>query len=245
MQKNINSHQLTSAIENDSLLEHQVTKQRSGSIKIFNQPFLEALTHVDPLTPLILWLPTVIFLYWRALWLNEVALSTVALYSVLGVLGWTFVEYTLHRFGFHFKGKSAFAQRTVYVTHGLHHDDPEDKTRLVMPPVPALIYVFILYHFFMVIFGAILVDVFFAAFLAAYLGYDYIHYSCHHFKPKTFIGRYLKKHHLHHHAVENIKYGVSNPLWDWIFFSYHPKKNSKKSQNSKLKEEMDSQYQSV
>ena len=42
----------------------------------------------------------------------------------------------------------------------------------------------------------------------------------HHFKMNSNVGRYLKKYHLQHHfRHEKSKYGVSNPLWDYIFFT--------------------------
>src|SRR5690606_28154830 len=111
----------------------------------------------------------------------------------------TWVEYMLHRFVFHFPAKGPLMSRFVYVVHGLHHEDPQDPTRLVMPPLPAFIYSSILYLGFRALLGPMWVDAFFAGFLVGYLAYDYIHYYVHHFHPKNPVGKFLKRYHMLHH----------------------------------------------
>lgn len=190
---------------------------KNKSIVVFKNSFLEGLTHVDPRTPIIIWLPVALFLSWRAFALGDIGIGHYFLFSFLGLLVWTFVEYALHRWFFHFPAKSAHTKRMVFIFHGLHHDDPNDKTRLVMPPAPALIYVVLLYSFFKLALGPVFIDPFFSWFLIGYLCYDYIHYGTHHWAPKTALGRYLRKFHLQHHVQGEVKFGVSNPLWDYVF----------------------------
>ena len=55
-------------------------------------------------------------------------------------------------------------------------------------------------------------------FIIGYLIYDYIHYSTHHFPMRSGLAKYLKHYHLkHHYSGEGGRYGVSSPLWDWVF----------------------------
>ena len=50
-----------------------------------------------------------------------------------GLFLWTFAEYTLHRFLFHHKPTSPRQERIFFLFHGIHHAQPQVKTRLVMP----------------------------------------------------------------------------------------------------------------
>jgi sterol desaturase/sphingolipid hydroxylase (fatty acid hydroxylase superfamily) len=71
---------------------------------------------------------------------------------------------------------------------------------------------------FSLIFPAQYIDILMANFLIGYLCYDYIHYATHHFPMTSPVGKYLRKYHLqHHYSGEDSKYGVSSPLWDYIF----------------------------
>lgn len=194
------------------------------SVRLFESDLLERLSHVNPVVPALIWIPIVAALIYRSFAVHENTLGGFALYSFLGLFVWTFIEYTLHRFVFHFPAKSAFGNRVIYLMHGLHHEDPADPTRLVMPPAPAAIYALLLFPIFRYFVGAEYVEAFIAAFLVGYLAYDYIHFYVHHFNPKNPVGKFLKKFHLlHHFADYDSRWGVSNPLWDYVFGTAAPK----------------------
>ncbi len=194
------------------------TEVKRQSIRLFKNPFLESLSHVHPIVPLLVWGPFIAYLFHQAVNVNQQGFSDFLLFSLIGLVAWTFTEYTLHRFVFHFNAQSKIGKRFVFLFHGLHHDDPQDPTRLVMPPVPAILIVALLWQLFALIVPAERMNIFMAFFLIGYLCYDYIHYATHHFKMTSPIGKYLRKYHLqHHYAGERSKYGVSSPLWDYIF----------------------------
>jgi sterol desaturase/sphingolipid hydroxylase (fatty acid hydroxylase superfamily) len=189
-----------------------------NSIRIFKNPFLESLTHVHPIVPLLLWVPVVIYWLYKSFVDYGLTMTEYAVFAVIGLVVWTFTEYILHRFVFHMPTIGPLTERFVFLFHGLHHDDPDDPTRLVMPPVPAILIVGLLYAFFSLMVPERYMQVFMAFFIVGYLCYDYIHYATHHFKMTSKVGRYLKKFHLqHHYRHEKAKYGVSSPLWDYIF----------------------------
>ncbi len=213
-----------SELKEQRLLEKQggctvVFMQKSyKSIQIFKNPLLERFTHVHPLTPFVLWFPLVGWLLWRSLSLHQLSIIEVGSLGLIALLLWTLVEYLLHRFVFHYEGKTSLVQKLHFLIHGLHHADPIDPTRLVMPPAASIILAVIFYTVFRSILGSVLVEPFFSFFVLGYLCYDYIHFAVHHFSPRTFIGRFLKQSHMQHHYVSpHSRWGVSSPFWDYVF----------------------------
>ena len=195
-----------------------MSQHSSESIRIFENEFLEKLTHVHPIVPLLFWSPVVAILLYRTFSVHDLPLGPVLLVGLMGLFVWTFTEYAAHRFIFHFKGKSRFSQWLVFVFHGVHHDAPADKTRLVMPPAGAVILMALFWAVFSLVVPERWLEPFLAFFVMGYLIYDYIHYATHHFRMKGKIGSYLRRYHLQHHfSGEEGKYGVSSPLWDIIF----------------------------
>lgn len=188
------------------------------SIRIFKNPFLESLTHVHPIIPLLMWVPIILFFYRRSYQQYNLSAAKYLMIFIMGMLLWTLAEYLLHRYIFHFDAKSKLGKRFVFLFHGLHHDDPHDPTRLVMPPAPAILISSFLYFLMWIIFPLVILDALFASFMIGYLFYDYIHYGTHHFSMKNKMAKYLKAYHLKHHFLhEPSRYGVSSPLWDYVF----------------------------
>ena len=188
------------------------------SIRLFENDFLERLTHVHPIVPLLFWAPVVVWLLWRSFAMHQLPLLPVLGIGVLGLVTWTLTEYCLHRFVFHYPARSRVGKWFVYLLHGNHHDDPRDKTRLVMPPAGAIPIMAALFFLFGLVIPAPWIEPFGAFFIVGYLSYDYIHYATHHFPMKNPVAKYLRRHHLKHHfSGERGRYGVSSPLWDIVF----------------------------
>jgi sterol desaturase/sphingolipid hydroxylase (fatty acid hydroxylase superfamily) len=194
----------------------------SKNIRLFKSDFLESFSYVHPAMPALIFVPVVAyFLGWgtEAPWLTRLGAAAV------GVLIWTFTEYTLHRYMFHFPATSKWGKRIVFLFHGIHHDDPEDARRLVMPPAVSIVLAYGFFHLFrggfLIALGAeataLLLAPFFAGFILGYLVYDYIHFWVHFGRPRTALGKSLKQYHmLHHFVTPHARYGVSSPLWDVI-----------------------------
>jgi sterol desaturase/sphingolipid hydroxylase (fatty acid hydroxylase superfamily) len=73
----------------------------------------------------------------------------------------------------------------------------------------------------------------YAGMTLGYLAYDGTHYAVHHFKQRTRLGRYVRRHHMmHHHADNSGGFGVSSPLWDVIFRTMPSPKRRDVSANS-------------
>ena len=204
------------------------SKQPYPSLRIFNNPVLESLTHVNPITPLIVWTPVIAGLIYYSITEQGLGLAALSIWAVLALITWTLTEYLLHRFLFHFPAKSKTGKYLVFLFHGLHHDDPNDPTRLVFPPVPAFLIFLMLYTAFSNLIPESGINAFMGFFMVGYLCYDYIHYATHHFAMKGKWARKIKKHHLQHHFQHKpAKYGVSSPLWDIVFGSVNAHKEQK------------------
>ena len=97
----------------------------------------------------------------------------------------------------------------------LSHVHPLTPLLLWMPLIAALA---ILCALFRIVLGPEWVEPFFACFLVGYLAYDYTHFAIHHRSPRTRLGRYLRRRHmLHHFVTPDARWGVTSPLWDWVF----------------------------
>jgi sterol desaturase/sphingolipid hydroxylase (fatty acid hydroxylase superfamily) len=188
---------------------------RDESVRLFKNPVMEYFSHIHPATPLIVYLPVIgVALYFGFLNRNP-------LYAVLaflaGIFIWTLLEYTIHRFAFHFHPASETGKKIHFLVHGVHHDYPRDSTRLVMPLPVSIPLAVIFYLLFTVLFGDFYLTAF-AGLVLGYVAYDSIHYATHHFPMKKGIGKFLKEYHLRHHYNDpNKAFGVSNPLWDYVF----------------------------
>jgi sterol desaturase/sphingolipid hydroxylase (fatty acid hydroxylase superfamily) len=196
-------------------------------IRLFKSDLLEFFTHIHPAVVLAIWLPVVFYFLITAITQQATPGATSWLLLVLayvaGLFLWTFAEYTLHRFVFHFRPRAAWQERLAFLFHGVHHAQPKCKTRLVMPPVVSIPLAALFYGAFYLIFGQLLgtaqwIAPAFAGFLSGYLIYDMTHYATHHASMRRGVFKFLKRHHMqHHYKTPDQRYGVSSPLWDTLF----------------------------
>jgi sterol desaturase/sphingolipid hydroxylase (fatty acid hydroxylase superfamily) len=190
------------------------------STRMFRSGFLERFSKVHFSVPLIIYIPVIVFFIYRAFAVAHNSGLVFAGVFTLGLIFWTFTEYALHRFVFHFEPSSVWGKRIHFVFHGVHHDYPNDARRLVMPPAASIPLATTFYFLFSVVLPPAYVPAFFAAFMMGYLFYDISHYALHHANFKSGLWKKLKQQHMLHHYTDATKgYGVSSPLWDKIFRS--------------------------
>jgi len=191
---------------------------KDESARIFESDFLELFTHVHWSVPLIIYVPVSTYLLYHTYVQGVVNAGSAIGLFISGMFIWTLTEYLLHRFVFHYEPRSVFGKRIHFLTHGVHHDYPNDSKRLVMPPSVSIPLALLFYGLFTLLVGPFLVFPFFAGFLIGYVCYDEIHYATHHAPFKSGVFLWLKHHHiLHHYQDSDRGYGVSTPLWDFIF----------------------------
>lgn len=198
-------------------------------IRLFKSNFLEFFTHVHPAVVPIIWVPVAGYFLYQAAVLALAGSSVLAwlpmvLGFILGVLFiWTFIEYVVHRFVFHYQPKHAWQERLIFVLHEIHHVQPNCKTRLVMPPAVSIPGGIVFYLVFNWLIGSVLglpqwFPSVFAGFILGYVAYDMVHYATHHAPMKSQLLKALKRHHmLHHFQNPQERFGVTSPVWDYAF----------------------------
>jgi sterol desaturase/sphingolipid hydroxylase (fatty acid hydroxylase superfamily) len=190
------------------------------SSRMFKSGLLESVSKVHYSVPLIIYVPVIFYLLWTAIAIDNFSLVVFFVSFASGLLFWTATEYSLHRFVFHYVPKAKWGQRLHFIFHGVHHDYPNDRLRLVMPPSVSIPLALGFYFLFHAVLPASWLPSFFAAFLIGYLIYDMSHYAFHHLAIQNPILKKLKQHHMRHHYHEPDKgYGVSSVLWDKILDS--------------------------
>ncbi|MDY6872338.1 MAG: sterol desaturase family protein [Chloroflexota bacterium] len=200
-------------------------KVKSGDepIRLFKSDFLEFFTHISPIIVLVVWLPVIGFFVYRSLVVQPVSPLVLVLGIVFGLFLWTLAEYTLHRFLFHFPAKTPWQERLSFLAHGVHHASPRDKTRLVMPPVVSIPLALVFYGLYFLIFTYVLlmpnwISPVFTGFILGYVAYDMTHYATHHFSMKKGYFRMVRQQHMRHHfQTPDKRFGVTSPVWDYVF----------------------------
>ena len=192
-------------------------------IRLFKSEFLEFFTHISPIAVLIIWVPIVIFFLIQGISLSNQRYFFIPFAFLLGSFFWTLAEYILHRFLFHFHPRNKTQERIAFLFHGIHHSQPKIKTRLVMPPIVSIPLASIFWLLFTLIFNGLFglpawSGPIFSGFITGYIVYDMMHYATHHFPMHNGIWKWLKRHHMQHHYKDpGLQFGVSSPLWDYVF----------------------------
>jgi len=193
------------------------TEKLAASPPLFESEFFNFFSRVHPALPALVFLPVIVAMEWMAADRGLAVWQLLAL-SVGGVGIWTLTEYWLHRLVFHWEPDNAFGHRMHFIIHGIHHDHPNDKLRLVMPPAVSIPLAALFFGAFAAIFGTPEAYPLFGGFIGGYLFYDYTHYYVHHFVPRSALGRRLREQHMRHHFQDHrYGFGVSSPIWDVVF----------------------------
>jgi len=192
--------------------------------RMYQNPILEKLTATSPrmMVPFHLILAA-FFMYcgYKSGYTDNILLG-VALF-LGGMFFWTFAEYALHRWIFHFIHDSKIMNKVHYAIHGYHHTAPRDTKRLFMPPIPAIVILGSFLAFFYLILGHG-AWFFTPGFEIGYLMYAYIHYSVHTRKAPKRLKHLWHHHALHHHKYPDLAFGVSNTFWDKVFRTMPPER---------------------
>ena len=147
---------------------HKRTDDLSASPQLFESDFLNFFSRVHPAIPAVVFVPVVVAMEWLGLDGGK-AVWQLALLSLGGIGIWTLTEYWLHRLVFHWEPDNDFGRRMHFIIHGIHHDHPNDKLRLVMPPAVAIPLAALFFGAFVLIFGTPTAYPLFGGFIFGYL----------------------------------------------------------------------------
>lgn len=198
-------------------MNQERTARLSASPPLFDSRFLDFFSRVHPSIPAFVFVPVVAGGVYLGIDEGYGLLSVVGL-AFAGLVIWTLTEYWLHRLVFHWEPDHPLGSRIHFIMHGVHHDHPNDRLRLVMPPAVSIPLAAAFLGLFALAFGVPAAYPAFAGFIVGYLIYDYTHYHLHHHVPRTAAGKRLREQHMRHHFQDHrYGYGVSSPLWDAVF----------------------------
>jgi sterol desaturase/sphingolipid hydroxylase (fatty acid hydroxylase superfamily) len=195
----------------------QVLPKNKGTKQLFQNPVLERLSRTHIAVPLTIFaIYAAGLLYWSVTHTSLSAGTTIFMFTI-GLISFTWLEYITHRYLFHMKTFTDLRAKIQYTIHGVHHEFPKDKDRLAMPPLLSITISTLLLLLFRLILGD-LVFAFLPGFIVGYAGYLAIHYMVHAFQPpKNFFKVLWVNHSIHHYKDGEVVFGVSSPLWDYIY----------------------------
>jgi hypothetical protein len=207
-------------------MNEDVIPKHKGTRQLFKNPVLEKLTRTHISIPLSIFvLYSVSLLYWSVTHTTLTVWATTGMFF-LGLLFFTWVEYITHRYVFHMTTFTELRKKIQYTMHGVHHEFPKDKDRLAMPPLLSVTVSTVL----LLLLKLILHDMVFAflpGFLVGYALYLSIHYMVHAFQPpKNFLKKLWVNHSMHHYRDGDMIFGVSSPLWDYVYGTIKEKKQA-------------------
>ena len=188
-----------------------------GQARLFQNQYLEVLTKTHPFVIWGMYLPLITLMLYYSHHRAGFSWGAVAAIFACAMFFWTFFEYLMHRFAFHFVSERPRIRKFIYIMHGNHHEFPRDKKRLFMPPVPSLILAGSIFSLQYLLLGHYAFP-FFPGFLLGYLLYGSMHYAIHAWNPPfSWMKPLWRNHHLHHYKNEERGFGVSTSLWDRVF----------------------------
>jgi sterol desaturase/sphingolipid hydroxylase (fatty acid hydroxylase superfamily) len=199
------------------VMANEITPKNRGTKKLFENPVLEKFTRTHISYPLIIFSMYAAGLLGWSITHTNLSMGTTIVMFLLGFLAFTWVEYMVHRYLFHMKTYSAIRAKLQYTIHGVHHEFPKDKDRLAMPPLLSVTIATILLLLFRIVMGDFVFS-FLPGFLVGYAAYLSVHYMVHAFAPpKNFFKMLWVNHGIHHYKNGEMIYGVSSPLWDYVY----------------------------
>jgi len=131
-----------------------------------------------------------------------------------GAVGWTLMEYVLHRFVFH----GASARRLGAKEHRRHHAQVDYFAPWWQKAMAAVVTTAMLLPLLALLAGVQAGSVATLGFIAMYLLYEVLHRRAHTHAPGGRYGRWRRKNHFaHHFADPRLAQGVTTPFWDAVF----------------------------
>jgi sterol desaturase/sphingolipid hydroxylase (fatty acid hydroxylase superfamily) len=167
--------------------------------------------------------PFLVFVPWLAAVYSWMALGgfvnwpAAVLLVVGGLFAWTLVEWVFHRAMHVQVGWPALA-RFQDLAHMRHHREPHDVEHSVVRLTGSIPLALFFLGASLLVFRELPAALLFhSGLLLGYLAYEFIHLATHakwRIPGTAYLTRY---HHRHHVEGWGRTFGVTSPLWDWIF----------------------------
>lgn len=133
---------------------------------------------------------------------------------LLGAIGWTLLEYVLHRFVFHASSTRGPGAKE----HRRHHAQVDYFAPLWQKALAGLAAIAIMLPFLSLLLGLAPGAAGTLGFVLMYVLYEVLHRRAHTHAPRGRYGRWRRKNHFAHHFSDpRLAQGVTTPIWDIIF----------------------------
>lgn len=196
---------------------YNVGKNEDGTVKVYDNAVLEFISHTPVYVPIVFYLILSAISLFVAISMKKMGGVEVTLLYFFGIFFFSLIEYCVHRFLFHHSGEKEWQLNLKYKFHGIHHESPKDKGRLVMPLPASIFLAIVLFLSFYIIIETYAYG-FIPGILSGYSLYLLVHYIVHAYSPPNNFFRVLWVNHaIHHYKDEGAVFGVSSPLWDYVF----------------------------
>ncbi len=207
---------------------------KSNSPKHFKNETINKLAKTDSRKVITIYVISALAIFFYGSSLVNLSVTEELSLVLAGFLFFTLLEYVFHRFVYHSGADYTDEKNWQYVIHGAHHHYPNSKDILAMPLIMAMV---IALAFFGIYYGVMGTRAyfFFPGFLLGYALYLLVHYKIHTGPPPKNRLKYLwVHHHIHHHVDDNKAFGVSTPLWDFLFGTMPDVKKQGMKQKTKV-----------
>ena len=135
-----------------------------------------------------------------------------------GVLTWTLLEYLIHRWMGHDR---RFRKSPFGVEHIRHHIEGNYFSPTWKKLIAAAIFASVLSGPAIALAGTTSGLAYVAGLTSFYGIYEWLHRREHTHAGIGWYGRFVRRHHFHHHFVDGRKnHGVTTPIWDLVFGTY-------------------------
>jgi sterol desaturase/sphingolipid hydroxylase (fatty acid hydroxylase superfamily) len=135
-----------------------------------------------------------------------------------GMAGWTLLEYLLHRFVLH-------RLPIVSDMHAAHHASPRalvgTPTWLSIAILWVVIFLPMWSRYSFNLASGVITGV-----MTGFLWYGIVHHAIHHRRPRFLASRLttsIHRHLVHHYSERPHNFGVTTPLWDYLFGTAAPR----------------------
>ena len=199
------------------MAERLYVSNKNETVRMFDSDFMEFFSRVHPVTPLVLYVPVIGYMLYVSLWQRQLSIVAVVALFLLGVLLWTLTRIPHPPVHIPLRtedslGKtvalcdsrraSRLSQRCATACYAASHKHP-----------PRVSFLWSVCSNFWGLAPAV-----FAGLVFGYVCYDMLHYATHHLAMKRGAWLWLKQYHLRHHFKDDhVGYGISSPLWDYVF----------------------------
>lgn len=137
--------------------------------------------------------------------------SSLVLYGGGNGVLWTFNEYWIHRLVLH--------QYMYSIYHKIHH--LYWNQALFSQQWFIAVALFAYYRVFLHCFGETPTHQMFVFVPLYYVMFEWVHFKTHDIKERRPVFLWVKYYHRLHHLDETRNYGITTPLWDWVFGTLH------------------------